>query len=401
MHDMKDLLLSSDFYPMIGGAHHWLYNLYSRWPNQVIAFADSKHNNGIEAAERQRVFDSENHGSLLIRRIDLSFSDINIINAAFWKTLINAVRLISAETGNCQATMHCLRAFPDGILGLAWKAVAPHKRQIVTFAHGEEIFIARSSRQLQTLSRWVYKASALVIANSRHTETLVHSLAPSARVAVIHPGVATDAFIFPEEELEHQRTLYGFTPDDVVLVTVGRLEARKNHANVLKSIRRLLDSGLQLKYLIIGAGEEEKNLRILVKDLCLDEVVKFTGILTDHERSLAMALADIHIMPSIKHGQMIEGFGIVFIEAAAAGIPSIAGNTGGQAEAVMDGKTGLVIDGTNMDAIIVAIRQLAENRQLRHEMGKSGHQWAAVHEWQTVVTKTIKTIYHAIENKTN
>ena len=398
---MKDLLLSSDFYPMIGGAHHWLYNLYSRWPTQVITFADSKQNNDAEAAAQQRIFDSENHGSLLIRRIDLSFPDINIINSVFWKTLINAVRLISTETGNHPATLHCLRAFPDGILGLAWKAVAPRKRHIVTFAHGEEIFIARSSRQLQTLSSWVYKTSALVIANSLNTEALVRSLTPSARIAVIHPGVDSTAFKFTEEERAQHRTLYGFTPDDVVLVTVGRLEVRKNHTNVLKAIHRLRDSGLSLKYLIVGAGEEEQRLRNLVKDLYLDQAVKFTGILTDHERSLAMAIADIHIMPSIKHAQMIEGFGIVFIEAAATGIPSIAGNTGGQTEAVMDGKTGLVIDGTNMDAIISAIRQLAENQQLRRRLGESGRQWAAVHEWQTVVAETIQTVSHTIKNRAN
>jgi len=398
---MRDLLLSSDFYPMIGGAHHWLYNLYSRWPTQVTAFVDSKLNNDTEAAAQQRIFDSENHGSLLIRRIDLSFPNIDIINSVFWKTLINTVRLISAETGNCPTTLHCLRAFPDGILGLAWKAVAPRKRHIVTFAHGEEIFVARSSRQLQTLSSWVYKTSALVIANSLNTEMLVRSLTPSARIAVIHPGVDSTAFTFSEEEKAQYRTLYGFTPDDVVLVTVGRLEVRKNHTNVLKAIHRLRDSGLPLKYLIVGAGEEERSLRNLVKDLCLDQAVKFTGIITDHERSLAMALADIHIMPSIKHAQMIEGFGIVFIEAAAAGIPSIAGNTGGQTEAVMDGKTGLVIDGTNINAIIDAIQQLAENQQLRHKLGESGRQWAAAHEWQTVVAETVQTVSHTIKNRTN
>jgi len=394
---MKDFLLSSDFYPMIGGAHHWLYNVYSRWPSPVTVFAGSQPNNDSDAIGRQRAFDAGDHGSLAIRRIDLSFPDINVFDSVFWKKLIAAVRLISAETGRNEATLHCLRAFPDGILGLAWKALAPRKRRIVTFAHGEEIGIAGSSRQLKILSRWVYKASTLVIANSLNTETLVRSLTPAAKTAVIHPGVTSADFLFPEEELERARAAHGFTPDDVVLVTVGRMDIRKNHANVLKAMRHLLDSGLRLQYLIVGGGEEEQTLRALVKDLRLEQAVQFTGFLPDRERSLAMALADIHIMPSINHGRMFEGFGIVFIEAAAAGIPSIAGNTGGQAEAVLHGKTGFVIDGANVDAIVGAIRQLAEKPLLRREMGEAGRQWAVAHEWQAVAVKISQEIRRATE----
>ncbi|MDR3090480.1 MAG: glycosyltransferase family 4 protein [Desulfobulbaceae bacterium] len=392
---MKDILLCSDFYPMIGGAHHWLYNVYSRWPSQVTVFAGSPPNNDSDAIEQQRVFDAENHGSLSIHRIELSFPDINILSFTFWKRLLNAVRSISSEAGNDEATLNCLRAFPDGIMGLAWKSLSPRKRKIVTFAHGEEIGIASSSRQLKILSYWVYKISTLVIANSMNTERLVHSLVPSAQTTVIHPGVTPADFSFSEEELERGRSFYGFTQNDIVLVTVGRMEIRKNHGSVLNAMRHLLDSGIQLKYLIVGGGEEEQRLRIMVKNLGIEWAVKFTGFLPNRERSLAMAAADIHIMPSINHDRMFEGFGIVFIEAAAAGIPSIAGNTGGQAEAVLDRKTGLVIDGANVDAIVGAIKQLAENRRLRRALGEAGRQWAMAHEWTSIAGKTAQKIRHA------
>ena len=392
---MKDFLLSSDFYPMIGGAHHWLYNVYSRWPSPVTVFAGSQPNDDTDAIARQKAVDAGDHGSLLIRRIDLSFSDIDILSFAFWKKMLAAVRSISAATGRGQTTLHCLRAFPDGLLGLAWKALAPRRRRIVIFAHGEEITSAGSSRQLTILSYWIYKISTLVIANSLNTETLVRSHTPSAKTVVIHPGVIPADFLFPEEKLVYARAVYGFTPNDIVLVTVARIETHKNHANVLKAMRRLLDSGLQLKYLIVGGGGEEQTLRTLAKDLCLEQAVKFAGFLPDRERSLAMALADIHIMPSINNGLVFEGFGIVFIEAAAAGIPSIAGNVGGQAEAVLHGKTGLVIDGANVDAIVVAIRQLAEKPRLRHEMGEAGRQWAAAHEWPSVAVRTFEEIRRA------
>ena len=78
--------------------------------------------------------------------------------------------------------------------------------------------------------------------------------------------------------------------------------------------------------------------------------MRFTGAVSDAEKKLIFAACDIHAMPSVQLGEMIEGFGIVFLEAAAAGKPSICGNIGGQAEAVLDGRTGLVVTATTWSA---------------------------------------------------
>jgi phosphatidylinositol alpha-1,6-mannosyltransferase len=392
---MKDLLLSSDFHPMIGGAHHWLYNVYSRWPKPVIVFAGSNSKNK-DVAEKEWIFDSQKHGSLSIRRIDFSVRDISIFNCFFLKMLLSVVRQLSSITENNPTTLHCLRAFPDGILALAWKALDPSNRHIVTYAHGEEILIAQSSRQLHIMTQFIYKISSLVIANSCYTKNLVTSLAPSAKITVIHPGVNLSDFVFSKATLDRQRTLYGFTSDDVVLVTVSRLEFSKNHVGVLNSIYRLRDAGLNLKYLVVGDGKEKSNLQNLVNKLNLEDIVQFTGLLSDQKRSLIIAFADIYIMPSIKHTQLVEGFGIAFMEAAAAGVPSIAGNTGGQIEAVRDGETGLIVDGMDENAIFDAILQLASNTQLRRRMGSAGQHWATSHDWSCVVHQTTEALKKAI-----
>lgn len=87
---------------------------------------------------------------------------------------------------------------------------------------------------------------------------------------------------------------------------------------------------------------------------------------------------------------MIEGFGIVFLEAAAAGIPSIAGNAGGQPEAVLHGCTGLVIDGANLAELKQAIRLLAEDVKLREYLGANGRKWAAENDWRSVAQKLVE-----------
>ncbi len=111
------------------------------------------------------------------------------------------------------------------------------------------------------------------------------------------------------------------------------------------------------------------------------------GFVSEKEKILAFNLADIYIMPSIKHGSMIEGFGIVFLEAAAAGIPSIAGNVGGQPEAVRDGETGIVVNGKSREEVKDALRYLILNPEVRERMGKKGKKWAKQHEWKRISEK--------------
>ncbi len=100
--------------------------------------------------------------------------------------------------------------------------------------------------------------------------------------------------------------------------------------------------------------------------------MRFTGAVSDAEKKLIFAACDIHAMPSVQLGEMIEGFGIVFLEAAAAGKPSICGNIGGQAEAVLDGRTGLVVDGADLDRVADALRSLVRDRALRQRLGRAG-----------------------------
>jgi len=91
----------------------------------------------------------------------------------------------------------------------------------------------------------------------------------------------------------------------------------------------------------------------------------------------------------VQIGEMIEGFGIVFLEAAAAGVPSICGDSGGQTEAVKNGETGLVVDGRDPAIIAAALRTLAVDTELRQRMGRNGRRWAADFDWARVRERTL------------
>jgi glycosyltransferase involved in cell wall biosynthesis len=177
-------------------------------------------------------------------------------------------------------------------------------------------------------------------------------------------------------------------PETVIVATVARMEPRKNQAIVIRAIAELRSEGIPLAYICAGDGEEHSRLVETARSLGIEQWVRFPGAVSDGEKVSILAAADVHAMPSIRHGSMIEGFGISFMEAAATGTPSIAGNVGGQSEAVLDGRTGLVIDGSSLSEVRSALRCLTLDPALRERMGREGKKWAAANDWASIVQRT-------------
>lgn len=382
----QDLVLSTDFYPTLGGAHHWLYEVYRRWPRPVKALVqDYSSDPALMLAQAE--FDREQNGSLRVKRAKMNLGDINMMSPGYLMSLRRVVRDLKALDDGRDSTIHCLRAFPEGLAGLIYKFQNLKRRQLVTYAHGEEILVAATSRQLKIIAREVYRWSDFVIANSQSTKALVHDLCPDARVVVIHPGVDAPAFDLSEDRRRAHRAGWGWPDGTTILTTVARMEPRKNHANVLRAMASLRSEGYPLAYVIGSTGEERPRLESLARELGIAEWVRFTGRLSEEDRVSTFAAADIHIMPSVQVGQMIEGFGIVFMEAAAATRPSISGMVGGQQEAVMHQKTGLVVDGEDIAQVKKAIENLL-SPDLRVKMGAAGRIWALQHDWGRVAGRT-------------
>lgn len=385
---MKHLLLSSDFFPLIGGAHYWMYEVYRRWTSPVTVIAKDL-SVDPRLAEGQAGFDKRAHGALTIVRIKTGFGDFNLMDPACRKDYAVIQEAMHRIEGKGSATLHCLRAIPDGIAGLMYKARHLGRPTLAVYVHGEEILVAQSSRQLSLLAKIVYRFSDIIIVNSRATKKRLEDFCHPADVHVISPGVACSLFDIPDSEVAAYRNHWGFGEGTVILTTMARLEKRKNHHRVLRAMADLVTrEGLALAYVIGGDGDERENLRALVGELGLQDHVRLCGYLSDREKILTYKASDIHIMPSVQEGPMIEGYGIVFLEAAAAGIPSIAGNSGGQPEAVIHTVTGLVIDGNDIEAIKDAVRMLAADRELRKKMGDAGRAFAGGHDWEAVAETT-------------
>jgi phosphatidyl-myo-inositol dimannoside synthase len=393
-----NLVISHDFFPKIGGAHYWLYEVYRRWPGRVVLLT-TDYQRDPDLVQKQREFDGSYHGALTNVRCLDPFEEINLFSLRCLRQFHEQVKRIDRVVGSGHAVLHCLRAFPEGFLGLLYKMRSPSRSRLVTYAHGEEILIAQTSRQLKVMAKRVYTRADLVIANSENTRRLVLELCPQANVVCIHPGVKAADFSPPSEDLHTYRSQWRWPAGTAVVSTVARMERRKNHAMVIRALAQLRKEGQPVAYVCAGDGQERNRLVAVAQELGMRDWIHFPGAVTDQEKKLIYGASHIYAMPSIQVGEMIEGFGIVFLEAAAAGLPSISGNTGGQSEAVIHGKTGFVVDGASLSDVHQAIRDLVRDDPLRGVMGQEGKRWAGEHDWTKVVERTRTAIDGALRGR--
>jgi phosphatidylinositol alpha-1,6-mannosyltransferase len=145
-----------------------------------------------------------------------------------------------------------------------------------------------------------------------------------------------------------------------ILLTVGRLdphERRKGHDKVIQALAEVGKTFPDVVYLVVGQGEDRARLQALARSLGVDNAVLFTGGVAPDELPQLYRLADLFVMPSTQ-----EGFGIVFLEAAASGVAVVGGNVDGSTDALADGALGIAIDPANTGALVQAIKQGLQGR---------------------------------------
>jgi len=243
------------------------------------------------------------------------------------------------------------------LAGYLIKLLSP-KTKLVLMAHGIEVW-----KKFPAWKKKMLGKCDLVLTVSRFTREKI--IAANG----VHPGKVQvlnnclDPFLpLPvdgKDPLLLER--YGLKYNDIILMTLTRLSSRekyKGYDNVLCSIHQLKQQYPQLKYLVVGKYDTEEKQRLdgIINTLNLTGDVVFAGFIPDNELSAHFELADLYIMPSKK-----EGFGIVFIEAMYYGKPVIAGNKDGSADALCNGKFGLLVNPDETAEITTAIAQVLED----------------------------------------
>jgi phosphatidylinositol alpha-1,6-mannosyltransferase len=144
-------------------------------------------------------------------------------------------------------------------------------------------------------------------------------------------------------------------------------------------------------YICIGSGDEENNIKNLVKELDLESQVMFFKDISDDLKNALVAKSNIFVMPSIIHKSSVEGFGIVYAEAGQYGVPSIGGIDGGASDAIDHEKTGLICNGNNLDEIYSSIHSMLENKKYL-EFGKNAKEFVTKFYWSNIIEEFKKIL---------
>lgn len=241
--------------------------------------------------------------------------------------------------------------------------------------HGMDVALALEAGGFKRArAKAVLKDAEFVVANSVHTAQLAEALgADKAKIALVRPspGFPLDT-VLPADRIDALRKFYAMPTDGFTLLSVGRLVERKGFAEAIQAVSLLKKDGRQVRLVIVGDGPERAKLEGLVKSADVSDQVSFLGKVPDADLPGLYAAADAFVMAPKSIGADVEGFGIVYLEANLMGRPVIGSRTGGVADAVLDGKTGLLVEPGSAAAIAEAVCKLMDDPALAARLGADG-----------------------------
>lgn len=361
-----DILLAVDAYmPWSGGSRIYYDNLYRRLAEEhhLSVSVETSHSAGDDT------FDQNFASSLLkIRRSGSRLPDWKIRRAP---SLARKIFLIAQAVRECAPrAIHCGDLFPQDFAGMLFRKL--RGTPLLVFVHGDEVNQTQRRRLQPRLRDAIYRAAdAIVVANRFAYERLIDILRSPDRITMITPGVDTSLF-YPGPRPEWIRSQFQAGNDPLIL-TVGRLVKKKGHETVLRSLPAVLKRFPQTKYLVVGDGPERERLQNLAIGLGLSECVQFAGNIPNYCIADYYRAADVFCLLNQEDATGdIESFGMVFVEAGASGKPVIGGRSGGTAQSILDGRTGMLCEPGNSSQLSDLLLLLLSSHELRTRMGESG-----------------------------
>jgi len=250
-------------------------------------------------------------------------------------------------------------------------------KKIIALTHGHEVWWAKLWPFKWALGYIGARVDQLTYLGDFTRSEISRALSVKAKAAMVKiaPGIDTTHFS-PQPSAVQLRSSLGLT-DKKVIVSVGRLVHRKGQDSLISAMPEILRRHPDAHILMVGAGPYREHLEKLVADLKLESAITFIGRIQHDELPRYICVGDIFAMPSRSRlaGLEVEGLGIVYLEASACELPVIAGKSGGAPDAVLEGETGITVDGRNPTEIAQAVIYLFDNPVQAVAMGRRGREW--------------------------
>jgi phosphatidylinositol alpha-1,6-mannosyltransferase len=256
-------------------------------------------------------------------------------------------------------------------------------KKIVALTHGHEVWWARIwpfNWAIGYIGRSVDHLTYLGDFTRAKISRALSQKSISAMVKIA-PGIDTAHFA-PSASATQLRQSLGLT-NKKVIVSVGRLVHRKGQDSLISALPEILRHHPDTHILMVGEGPHRKKLEALTVNLALKNSITFIGRIQYSDLPSYICVGDLFAMPSRSRlaGLEVEGLGIVYLEASACGLPVIAGKSGGAPDAVLEGVTGVTVDGRNSSDIARAAIALLDDLDMARAMGARGREWV-ISNWR-------------------
>jgi len=360
--DLPLTVITHEFFPMKGGIATFV---------EEIAQACHEMGTPVEVWAPNARSPSERHFPFPVRRIALRGTQDLACQVRMAREMISQRRTLRnrivylPEPGPLLAMtyLHFFKAFKPA-------------RLVLTF-HGTEVQSFSSRPTARMMVGRLIQAADRVSTSSQFVRNLLCERFPAAtKKVVVTPGAPRTSFL--KADVSRLKT-----SDKIIVLTVGRLHPRKGQLLVLEALNSLpQELTRRLEYWVVGRsrrGNYEAQLRRRASDSQVPVV--FLGNIDDDDLEHIYRRADIFTMTSVNHGHSLEGFGLVYMEAAFFGLPIIGHSVGGVPEAVKDSETGILVPPGDSAALTEALRRLIADAGLRKRLGESGRQWSRNHSW--------------------
>ncbi len=377
---MRHLFITQDYTPDLGGMARRHVELCRRFPADTLV--STVHASGMLAADAAE--------PVRVHRQPFTFAQ-----AGRFANQVRWARWLRREAVAFDV-VHCGNIRPCGYA--AWWAWRRAGVPYLVYVNGGDLLRERrkaSQALKRTTARRIFGDAAGIVANSAWTGDLARDVMREMGVSPLPPVADFPLGTDPKQFAPGQATAevrarlgLGVAP---YLLTVARLVPHKGQDVAIRALARLAADLPTLRYVIVGEGPDEQRLRELARAEGIEQRVVFAGAMRDDALPAVYAGAALYVglsrlLPPIN----VEGFGISFVEAAASGVPSVAGDSGGVRSAVLDAQTGILVPPEDVERVANAIRALMADEPLRRRLGAAAREAALQRfNWDRVARDTV------------
>ncbi|MFQ3535125.1 MAG: glycosyltransferase family 4 protein [Aggregatilineales bacterium] len=265
------------------------------------------------------------------------------------------------------------------------------RKPLVVTAHGTYLPQTAQARPFAPLYRRVYRR-AQIICVSHYTQRRVKAILPSAQTHVIPNGVNLARFAQPIRVVVPK---VGPT-----VLSVGQIKARKGFSEIVQAMALVRKRIPEVQAVFVGSTEGDPtyvaHLRERIAALGLEQSVHLLGRLPEPDLLAWYAAADVFALHSLNQEKAFEGFGLVYLEASAAGLPVIGTRDCGAEDAIREGETGFLVAQGDVAGLADALIRLLQDANLRKRLGAAGKEFAAQHTWDAAARQVLACYERAL-----